>query len=136
MLLLLNIPQYQIVYQILSAFSLEILFLAKPVLPGKLDVKYKLEHAILTWPKPRGIYTRQVIEKWKNKADGECQASTECDEYDVKIEQSRKLYVVIIPVNKEEEANFRLVLYYKNDSVAVFEPPTGKINIQNPFKVK
>ena len=93
-------------------------------------MKYKLEHAILTWPKPKGIYTRQVIEKWKNKADGECQASSECDEYEVKIEQSRKLYVTIIPVNKEEKANFRLVLFYKNDSVAVFEPPTGKINNQ------
>ena len=80
--------------------------------------------------------TRQVIQKWKTKTDSECQAYSECDEYEVKIEQSRKLYVAIIPVNKVEEVYFRLVLCYKKILWQCLSLQQVKLIFNIPFKLK
>ena len=76
----------------MSVFKIfAVTFSVKPQLPteGRLRVKYEGNNAILSWPKPTGDYTRQVIEQWttnkrkKRSTESECRKSETCKEHAV-----------------------------------------------------
>ena len=112
-----------------------IILLAIPQLPtgGRLEVKYEGNYAILSWPKPSGDYTRQVIEQWietnrkKRSTESECRRTPDtCKEHPVdKNETSITIQV------SHHRYTFTLVLYDENVRLTSFQshPGTRKGNL-------
>ena len=79
----------------------------------------------LSWPKPSGIYTKQVIERWKepdrSKTDMPCKESVNCDEY-----LMSRLVTGLSLVNSIQGYNFKLVLYNGDLKVGEFYPDRTK----------
>ena len=95
-----------------------VIFSVKPQLPtgGGFEVTYQGNFAILSWPKPTGDYTRQVIEQWTNKnrkkrsTESECRRSPEtCKEHPV----DKNKTTMAIQVS-HHGSTFILVLYDGN----------------------
>ena len=79
----------------------------------------------LLWPKPSGIYTKQVIERWKesdrSKTDMPCKAAVNCDEYSMS-----GLVTGLNLVSGIQGYTFKLVLYNGDLKVGEFYPDTIK----------
>ena len=109
----------------------------KPVLPinGTFEVMYEGGNAVLSWPKPAGDYTRQVIEQWtkNNKrqrrtvgtVESECQKNPGCTKHEVDKDQT----TLKIPV-EHQDYTFILVLYDGDVPVSAYQakedPVSGK----------
>ena len=109
----------------------------KPVLPsnGTFEVMYEGGNAVLSWPKPAGDYTRQVIEQWtkNNKrqrrtvrtVESECQKNPGCTKHEVDKDQT----TLTIPV-EHQDYTFILVLYDGDVPVSAYQvkedPVSGK----------
>ena len=104
---------------------------------GTFDVKYEDGNAVLSWPKPAGDYTRQVIEKWTNNkrqkraVESECQRNPECTEHDLTKDQTS----LTIPV-EHHEYNFMLVLFDGNIPVSIFPSQVVTDPTKSKFTVK
>ena len=106
----------------------------RPVLSdGKFEVRYKGNVANLTWSKPAGDYTREVIEQWINKkrqrraAQTECQKDPQCVEHEVDKDQTTLTIIV-----EHHDYTFILVLYDGNVPVSRF---TSQV-VPDPTKCK
>ena len=101
-------------------------FLAKPVFKeGEFRVEYKDTFAVLSWPVPSGIFTRQtiqktIIQKKTRREVKKCQGG--CVEEEVPLNQTT--HITQIEENKEYE--FRLVLYDGEVEVQSWENPVGQ----------
>ena len=101
-------------------------FLAKPIFKeGEFRVEYKDTFAVLSWPAPTGIFTRQtiqkrIIQKRTRRANTECEGG--CAEEEVPLNQTT--YITQIEENKEYK--FRLVLYDGDVEVQSLENSSEK----------
>ena len=79
----------------------------------------------LSWPKPSGIYKKQVIERWKepdkSKTDMPCEEAVNCDEYSMS-----GLVTGLSLVGSIQGYTFKLVLYNGDSKVGEFYPDTIK----------
>ena len=79
---------------------------------------------MLSWPKPKGNFTKQVIEKWMNvkrekrEAVSDCMKAGNCEEEVIPIEQTTHT----TDIDPDKEYKFILVLYDGEVKVAQFEP--------------
>ena len=100
---------------------------------GEFTVEYQENKAMLSWPKPSGIFTRQTIQKQKvqnrrKRVSNGCQ--TECIEEEVLLNQTS--HITDIEPGKKYE--FKLVLYdgdvvvqsLKGPKIITFNPGSGK----------
>ena len=80
----------------------------------------------LSWTKPSGIYTRQVIERWnesdRSKTDMPCKESVNCDEYSMS-----GLVTGLSLVSSIRGYTFKLVLYNGDLKVGEFYPDRIKM---------
>ena len=87
-------------------------------------VEIKSTQAVLSWSKPTGSFTKQVIEKWseakreKRDAVSDCVKAGNCEEEVIPIEQTSHT----IDIDPDKEYKFILVLYDGDVKVAQFEP--------------
>ena len=97
---------------------------------GTFEVKYEGGNAVLSWPKPTGDYTKQVMEQWTNNnrqrrsAETECQKDPGCTEHEVDKDKT----TLTIPV-KQQDYTFILVLYDGDVPVSRYkakDPVSGK----------
>ena len=96
-------------------------------------VEVKGTQAVLSWPKPTGSFTKQVIEKWmkvkreKRETVSDCMKAGNCEEEVIPIEQT----LHTTDVDPENEYKFILVLYDGEVRVAQFKPlnvkPEGRL---------
>ena len=113
---------------------LPIFIVAKPTFKeGKFTVEYQDNKAMLSWPKPSGIFTRQTIQKHKiqnrrKRASNGCQG--DCVEEEVPLNQTS--HITEIETGKEYE--FKLVLYDGDVVVQSLRGP--KVITLNPGSVK
>ena len=100
---------------------------------GEFSVEYKGTFAVLSWPVPTGVFTRQAIQKKMiqkkiRRAVRECEGG--CVEEEVPLNQTT--HITQIEENKEYE--FRLILYDGEVEVQSLENPVGKPASSNPGK--
>ena len=101
-------------------------FLAKPVFKeGEFSVEYKGTFAVLSWPAPTGVFTRQTIQKKiiQKKTRREARKCGGCVEEEVPLNQTT--HITQIEENKEYE--FRLVLYDGEVEVQSLQKPASSI---------
>ena len=110
----------------------------RPVLSdGKFEVRYKGNVANLTWSKPDGDYTRQVIEQWTNKnrqrreAETECQKDPQCVEHEVDKDQTTLTIHV-----EHQHYIFMLVLYDGNVPVSRFTSQVVEVPTKRKFYIE
>ena len=95
----------------------------KPIFEeGDFTVEYQGNKAMLSWPKPSGIFTRQTIQKQKvqnikKRVSNGCQG--DCVEEEVPLNQT--LHITEIEAGKKYE--FKLVLYDGDVVVQSLEGP-------------
>ena len=101
------------------------LVLEKATLHGKFKIETKKSMVKLSWPKPSGIYTKQVIERWKesdrSKTDMPCEEAVNCNEYSMS-----GLVTGLSLVSSIQGYTFKLVLYNGDLKVGEFYPDTIK----------
>ena len=87
-------------------------------------VEIKSTQALLSWSKPTGNFTKQVIEKWinakrvKHEVMSACIIAGNCEEDTIPIEQTSHT----TDIDLDKEYKFILVLYDGDVKVAQFEP--------------
>ena len=80
--------------------------------------------ARMSWPKPTGSFTKQVIEKWKyakrekREAVSACMIAGNCEEDVIPIKQTSHT----TDIDPDKEYKFILVLYDGKVQVTQFEP--------------
>ena len=100
---------------------------------GKFELRYEGNIANLTWSKPTGDYTRQVIEQWtktkreRRETETECQKSSQCVEHEV--DKDRTSLTIHL---EHQDYTFILVLYDGNVPVSRF---TSQV-VPDPSKCK
>ena len=105
----------------------------KPRLNRRFTVELSLGKASMSWPKPTGSFTKQVIEKWKyakrekREAVSTCMIAGNCEEEVIPIDQTSHT----TNIEEDKEYKFILVLYDREVKVAQFEAaqikPKGKL---------
>ena len=87
-------------------------------------VQMKDTQAVLSWPKPTGHFTKQVIEKWMNakrhrrEAVSDCMKAGNCEEDVIPIKQTSHT----TDIDPDKDYKFILVLYDGDVKVAQFKP--------------
>ena len=105
----------------------------KVTLQSNFLVEIKGTQAVLSWPKPTGSFTKQVIEKWskvireKREAVSACILAGNCEADVIPIEQTSHT----TDIDPDMQYKFILVLYDGEVKVAQFEAeqikPKGKL---------
>ena len=100
-------------FQEVLVLIVSILISVRPVLSdGRFELRYEGNIANLTWSKPTGDYTRQVIEQWtrrnreRRETETECQKNPQCVEHAADKDQTTLTISV-----EHHDYNFILVLY-------------------------
>ena len=100
-----------------KSFSVEISFEK-----GEFAVEYQDNKAILSWPKPFGIFTRQTIQKQKSQSRRKRESNVcqgDCVEEEVPLNQTSH----ITAIEAGQKYEFKLVLYDGEVVVQSLESP-------------